>query len=104
MPRRVRGHCHPLARLAKPGGRVEWAYLDRPASERRRSRGRPPMTLLRPNRRPGPSALQLEPLPDVLQRLLALGQRELAEDFRGVTTAGHVIPDLFPIARTGVNT
>ena len=37
----------------------------------------------RPNRQPGPSALRLEPLPDVLQRLLALGQRELAQDFRG---------------------
>src|SRR5512142_547439 len=40
---------------------------------------------VRPNRRPGPSALRLEPLPEVLQRLLALGQRELAQDFKGIT-------------------
>ncbi len=58
----------------------------------------------RPNRQPGPSALRLEPLPEVLQRLMALGQRTLAEDFRGITTDGRVAPDLFPIARTGHST
>lgn len=58
----------------------------------------------RPNRQPGPSALRLEPLPDVLQRLLALGQRTLAEDFKGITTDGRVARGLFPIAQTGHST
>ncbi|HLJ18935.1 MAG TPA: DUF3500 domain-containing protein [Stellaceae bacterium] len=57
-----------------------------------------------PNRKPGPSALRLEPLPEVLQRLLALGERELAQDFKGITTDGRVIPGLFPISRTGHGT
>ncbi|HXP74953.1 MAG TPA: DUF3500 domain-containing protein [Stellaceae bacterium] len=60
--------------------------------------------LVIPNRRPGPSALRLEPLPEVLQRLLELGQRELAQDFRGITADGRVVPGLFPISRTGVTT
>jgi len=60
--------------------------------------------LVRPNRRPGPSALRLEPLPDVLQRLMALGQRELAQDFKGITRDGSVVRGLFPIARTGHST
>jgi uncharacterized protein DUF3500 len=57
-----------------------------------------------PNRRPGPSALRLEPLPEVLQRLMALGQRTLAEDFKGITTDGRVARGLFPIAQTGHST
>src|SRR5215469_12271549 len=57
-----------------------------------------------PNRNPGPSALQLEPLPDVLQRLMALAQRELPSDFKGVTTDGRAIAGLFPISRTGQGT
>ena len=59
---------------------------------------------VRPNRRPGPSALRLDPLPEVLQRLLALGQRELPQDFKGITTDGHVFPGLFPISRTSQST
>ncbi|MGH7123222.1 MAG: DUF3500 domain-containing protein [Stellaceae bacterium] len=43
-------------------------------------------------------------MPDVLQRLLALGERELAQAFKGVTTDGRVIPGLFPISRTGHST
>src|SRR5215471_6826397 len=60
--------------------------------------------LARPNRRPGPSALRLEPLPEVLQRLLALGQRELAQDFKGITRDGRVTRGLFPISPTGHST
>jgi len=63
-----------------------------------------PAMLLRPNRRPGPSALRLEPLPEILQRLLTLGQRELAQQFKGITAGGQVEPGLFPIANTGVTT
>src|SRR5215472_4995643 len=62
------------------------------------------LTSARPNRRPGPSALRLEPLPEVLQRLLALGHRTLAEEFKGITTKGRVTPGLFPIAQTGHST
>jgi len=61
------------------------------------------MTIV-PNLRPGPSALRLEPLPPILQRLWELGERELAQPFRGVTTDGKIVPGLFPLARTGVST
>jgi hypothetical protein len=57
-----------------------------------------------PNRRPGPSALRLEPLPDILQRLMALGKETLSQDFKGITKDGRVVPGLFPISRTGVST
>ena len=35
---------------------------------------------------------------------MALGQRTLAEEFRGITTDGRVTPGLFPIAQTGYST
>ena len=57
-----------------------------------------------PNRRRGPSALHLEALPEVLQRLMALGKQTLSQEFRGVTKDGRVVPGLFPICRTGVST
>jgi hypothetical protein len=60
--------------------------------------------LARPNRRPGPSALRLEPLPEVLERLLERGQRELTEEFKGITAEGRVVPGLFPVTRTGLGT
>ncbi len=60
--------------------------------------------LARPNRRPGPSALRLEPLPEVLQRLFERGRREQAEAFKGITADGRVVPGLFPISRTGLDT
>ena len=59
---------------------------------------------VRPNRQPGPSALRLEPLPEVLQRLLALGQRELPKEFKGITADGRVVRGLFPISSTGHST
>lgn len=61
------------------------------------------MTII-PNLRPGPSALRLDPLPPILQRLWELGERELAQSFRGITTDGEIVPGLFPLARTGVST
>jgi Protein of unknown function (DUF3500) len=60
--------------------------------------------LARPNRRPGPSALRLEPLPEVLQRLFERGRREQAQAFKGITAGGRVVPGLFPISRTGLGT
>src|SRR5579863_9139817 len=61
------------------------------------------MTII-PNLQPGPSARRLDPLPPILQRLWELGERELAQPFRGVTTDGKIVPGLFPLARTGVST
>src|SRR5437868_11996956 len=60
--------------------------------------------LARPNRRAGPSALRLEPLPEVLQRLLERGQREQARAFKGITADSRVVPGLFSICRTGLGT
>ncbi|HKF70229.1 MAG TPA: DUF3500 domain-containing protein [Stellaceae bacterium] len=40
----------------------------------------------------------------MLQRLLALGHRTLAEEFKGITTKGRVEQGLFPVARTGHST
>jgi hypothetical protein len=48
--------------------------------------------------------LRLEPLPEILQRLQALGQRELPQEFKGITASGRVEAGLFPLARTGVGT
>ena len=58
----------------------------------------------RPNQTPGPSALRLEPLPEVLQRLLERGRREQVQAFKGITADGRVVPGLFAIARTGRGT
>lgn len=60
--------------------------------------------VITPNRRAGPSALRLEPLPEDLQRLLERGKRELSEGFKGITTDGRLLPGLFPLGRTGVST
>ena len=57
-----------------------------------------------PNRRPGPSALRLEALPDDLQRLLERGRQELSQDFKGISAGGRVLAGLFPLGRTGVST
>ena len=57
-----------------------------------------------PNRRRGPSALHLEALPEILQRLMALGKQTLSQEFRGITKDGRVVPELFQICRTGNST
>src|SRR5689334_11230214 len=44
------------------------------------------------------------PLPEGLRRQFDFATKSLAERFKGVTTDGHVVPDLFAIRKTGVPT
>jgi hypothetical protein len=47
------------------------------------------------------------PAPDVGERfggMRANGERLVAEPFKGITADGNLIPDLFPVTRTGVST
>ncbi len=52
------------------------------------------------NRRPG-NALKAAPLPETLQRMLDRGKVEMASPFRGITTNGEPLPDLYRLAKTG---
>ncbi|MBV9602282.1 MAG: DUF3500 domain-containing protein [Chloroflexi bacterium] len=57
-------------------------------------RGRPPVSARRP-------------APDVGERFGRMrdnGERLVQEPFKGITTDGNVVPDLFPLAKTGVST
>jgi hypothetical protein len=53
-------------------------------------------------RRPG-NALKPTPLPEFLQRMLDRGKAEMASAFRGITTDGEPVGDLFPITKTGLS-
>src|SRR5262245_14524268 len=55
-------------------------------------------------RPPGSARHWLEPVPEGWQRNIARAEAALAEPFRGVTTDGEVVPDLFPLRQTGVST
>jgi hypothetical protein len=59
----------------------------------------------RPRRRNPASGRALpSPLPEFLQRYLAAADVAVAEPFTGITTDGVPVPDLFPLAPTGVLT
>ena len=59
----------------------------------------------RVRQRPPTSARVLPaPLSDFLQRYLDGGEASVAQPFRGVTTDGTVVPDLFKIEKTGIPT
>ncbi len=53
-------------------------------------------------RRPG-QALAPFPLPEFLQKMLDRGKAEMAKPMTGITTDGALIPDLFPVMRTGLS-
>ena len=53
---------------------------------------------------PGSARGLIEPVPDVWKRQMARAERALAEPYRGITTHGHVVPDLFPLQASGVST
>jgi hypothetical protein len=56
-------------------------------------------------RSPPLSARRLPPaLPQILLDHVALGESSVAEPFTGITSDGHVRPDLFPLATTGIST
>ncbi|MBV9171079.1 MAG: DUF3500 domain-containing protein [Chloroflexi bacterium] len=57
-------------------------------------RGRPPVSSRRPAANPG----------ERFARMLANGERLVREPFRGITTGGQVIPNLFPLESTGIST
>jgi hypothetical protein len=40
---------------------------------------------------------------EVLESRIARGNAALAEEFRGITTDGHVVPGLFPVFKTGIS-
>ena len=45
-----------------------------------------------------------EKYPEGLLRLIARAKQELADEFRGITTDGVILPGLFPVKKTGVTT
>jgi hypothetical protein len=53
------------------------------------------------------TVVPLDEFPESVRPIMAgaleRAQRYLAEDFRGITTGGTVVPDLFPVRRTGVS-
>ncbi|MBV9546400.1 MAG: DUF3500 domain-containing protein [Chloroflexi bacterium] len=57
-------------------------------------RGRAPVSSRRPAANPG----------ERFARMLANGERLVREPFRGITTGGQVIPNLFPLESTGIST
>jgi hypothetical protein len=64
------------------------------ASEVREFRPRPPR---------GGNALKPVPLSPFLQQMLDRGKAEMAKPFIGITTDGTAMPDLFPLAKTGLS-
>lgn len=52
-----------------------------------------------------PTSARAQPaeLPPNLQKYFDTGKALVAEPFRGITTAGHVIPGLFPTQKTGIS-
>ena len=55
-------------------------------------------------RPPGSARHWMEPVPEGWQRNIARAEAALAQPFRGVTTDGQVVPDLFPLRQTGIST
>jgi hypothetical protein len=53
---------------------------------------------------PGSGRRPVEPVPEMWTRATARAESALAEPFRGITTDGRVVPDLFPLRQTGVST
>ena len=43
-------------------------------------------------------------LPDLFKTMLENGEALLAQDFKGVTSDGSLVPGLFPIENTGIST
>jgi hypothetical protein len=60
------------------------------------SRFRPRQRTSAPARRPFEHS-------EFLRNMLEFGKAELAQDFKGITTNGEIIPGLYPIQRTGVS-
>lgn len=53
---------------------------------------------------PGSARHWMDPVPDLWVRNMARAEAALAEPYKGITTDGHVAPDLFPVMQTGVST
>ena len=54
--------------------------------------------------RPGSASRMVDPMPEGWKNTYARAEKALAEPFRGVTTDGQVVPDLFSLQQTGVST
>ena len=64
----------------------------------------PPGAQLRPRHRPPISARSLSPsLPEGLKKYAESAEAAVAQEFKGISTDGRVVLDLFPIQKTGVN-
>jgi hypothetical protein len=55
-------------------------------------------------RTPIPARQLPSPLPDMIVQTLARAEAEMAQPFKGMTTDGHLVPELFTLQSTGVST
>ncbi|NIO11953.1 MAG: hypothetical protein GTO40_29565 [Deltaproteobacteria bacterium] len=55
-------------------------------------------------RRPGSARKLLADLPEGPRRRIAQAQASVAETFKGITTGGNILPGLFTLQKTGVET
>jgi hypothetical protein len=67
-------------------------------------------SFLEPSEHPSRSALRPQPLSElhpsirkVLEGILEMGDKAFAEEFKGVTTDGTVVPNLFRLQKTGIS-
>ncbi len=52
----------------------------------------------------GSARKRLDPIPELWLRAMAREQAALSKPYKGITTHGHIVPDLFPLLQTGVST
>jgi hypothetical protein len=110
MSAEKRGHDHSHAQEVQHDHSHDNAHVHDPGSGHAQAEG--PIikhSFLVPKKYPSRSSLRLQPLeelhPSLQKRFLEVIERHTkahAEEFRGVTTNGNIVPELFHLGRTGI--